>query len=205
MAFNVAALLQNVSRLMAFSMPNRLALEVVNQELLYSTTSVISATSQEPNHPSEGDAYIIPFGGWGGEFPNFIAYFDGEEFLVAPPRTGQLIYIQDTDSFLNFNGSTWIVFGFPAYFNTITVAAAYPVGPTDYTIRVNAASAVVPITLPNCATSVKRVLNIKKIDSSVNLVNVQGNAAIDGLTPYSLAFQNQSITIQSNGVTWDVL
>lgn len=205
MAFNVAAILQNVARLMTFSAPNRLALEIVNQDLLYSTTSVISATSQEPAHPSEGDAYIIPAGGWGGEFPTFIAYFDGEEFIVAPPRTGQLIYIQDTDSFLNFNGTAWFIFGFPAFFNTVLVSSNYPVGPTDFTIRVNAAGSAITITLPNCAASVKRILAIKKVDSSANAVNVQGNAAIDGLTPYALALPNQSITIQSNGVTWDVL
>lgn len=109
MAYNVAAIQQNVARLMAYGGPYRFSLELVNQELLYATNGVVSATSAEPVSPVEGNGYIIPASGWGGEFPTFVAYFDGEEFLLAPPRVGQMIFVQDTLTIQEFNGTAWVL------------------------------------------------------------------------------------------------
>jgi hypothetical protein len=353
---------------MAFGLPDRLALELVNQELLYATNSVISATSQEPLYPSEGDAYIVPPGGWDSDdLGNYIAYFDGENFLTMPPRTSQLIFVQDILGFLTFTGTAWVTFsppfvmtigaaltgginkgllydnagalgnlstanngvlvtsasGVPSIsttlptalalqtpasinlsnaialpvstgvsglgtsvatalginvgsagsfvvnggvlgtpssgvltnvtglpvstgisglaagiatflatpssanlaaaltdetgtgsavfanspiilFNTVTKTANYAVGATDYTIRADATSGAFAITLPAVATS-KRMIVVKKIDATANGVTVSGDGNIDGAPSYILAFSMQSITLQSNGVTWDVL
>lgn len=83
-----------------------------------------------------------------------------------------------------------------------TTAASYVVQPTDYAVMGNAASNAIAVTLPNPATYPGRLLQFKKIDATANTVSFTGT--VDGITTYALVFQNQSVTLQSNGTQWNV-
>ena len=83
----------------------------------------------------------------------------------------------------------------------------------DYTIAagvdvvlVDASGGNRVITLPAVALSNKRVIRIKKTDSSANLVTVDGNASdtIDGALTKILGFQYQALTLICDGVTWHI-
>jgi len=80
----------------------------------------------------------------------------------------------------------------------------YTISINDYTIR---ASGNITITLPSASSSFDsgmvsgRILVIKNVGAGT--VVVAGN--IDGATDYSLASPNQSIMVQSNGSSWDIL
>ena len=90
---------------------------------------------------------------------------------------------------------------------TQTVAVNYTATDSDGTIRVNAAGGARTIALPPAALMIGVVLRVKKVDASANVVTVDANGAelIDGVLTKALAAQYQSITIQSNGTSWDVL
>lgn len=88
--------------------------------------------------------------------------------------------------------------------NISTVSAStYTVQPTDFTLLFNAAGGAQTVILPNPLTYFGRIINLKKVDSTTNLVTFTGN--VDGSSTYSLAFMNQSVTLQSNGTSWSVL
>lgn len=90
----------------------------------------------------------------------------------------------------------------PSTGNISTITTSYTVQSRDVTILADATSGPIPITLPNVVTNMGRFLNFKKVDSSGNAVTFIGT--IDGSSVYSLNFQNQSITLQSNGASWSV-
>lgn len=73
---------------------------------------------------------------------------------------------------------------------------------SDYTIRCNATSGNVVVTLPTVSSSTGQVLAITKTDSSGNTVTFTGGT-VNGFT--SLATQWTKVQIQSNGTTWDVI
>ncbi len=75
------------------------------------------------------------------------------------------------------------------------------------TVLCNATDASFTVTLPASANSKYQIYEIKKIDSTGNAVTIDGNAAetIDGDTTKSLNLQNESITIQSNGISWYII
>lgn len=83
-----------------------------------------------------------------------------------------------------------------------TTASSYIVQPTDYSVLGNAASNAIAVTLPNPATYPGRLLQFKKTDATANQVSFVGT--VDGITTYALVFQNQSVTLQSNGAQWNV-
>lgn len=76
----------------------------------------------------------------------------------------------------------------------------------DYLVLVDATSGALTEKLPASLTSVQTtVLVIKKKDSSVNTVTVDGNGAlIDGVATFVLYTQNSSITLQWNGGGWSI-
>lgn len=79
---------------------------------------------------------------------------------------------------------------------------------SDYTtVLVNAASAPVTITLPAAALSTNKIYRVKKIDATANIVIVEGNGAetIDGDLNITIAFQNSSMDIVSNGTSWYII
>lgn len=75
------------------------------------------------------------------------------------------------------------------------------------TILVNATSGNITITLLASATAGSGFeLTIKKTDSTANTVTIDGNGSetIDGATTQVLAFQNNSMTIISDGTNWQI-
>lgn len=89
----------------------------------------------------------------------------------------------------------------------VTKTGAYTATAADYTIICNASGGAFTITLPAAASHTGRIYHIKKIDSSVNAVTVDGNVSEtidDGLTAV-LTVQYESITIQSDGSEWWIL
>jgi len=104
-------------------------------------------------------------------------------------RQPQITYTQPTKaSFINITASTYTA-------SDITV------------IYADATSNAITITLPAVASVVDRVYNIKKIDSSVNTVTIDGNSSetIDGSTTVVISSQYDSVTIHSNGNEWFIL
>jgi len=71
-------------------------------------------------------------------------------------------------------------------------------------IYVDATSAAVTITLPKVAKNESLTYYIKKIDSSVNAVTIDGNGSetIDGATTQSLPNQYDSIIVNCTGSQW---
>lgn len=87
-----------------------------------------------------------------------------------------------------------------------TEVADYDVALTDYTVRGNPSGGAITFTLPAVASAASRFpFNFKNISSDGSVLNLTGDADIDGVATYPLPFQNQSVTLQSNGTTWDVL
>jgi hypothetical protein len=91
--------------------------------------------------------------------------------------------------------------------STISTVGTYTVTPRDSTLLVNAVSGVITISLPTCADCTGRIYVIKKVDSSVNNVNITsaGSESIDGSATRSLTAQYQVIRVQSNGVNWWII
>lgn len=71
----------------------------------------------------------------------------------------------------------------------------------EYIILCDATSGDLNITLPNVSSTAK--LNIVKIDSSSNAINLIGN--VNGVTDKSIGFQNTCLTIVSTGIYWRIV
>lgn len=88
-----------------------------------------------------------------------------------------------------------------------TKTGAYTVSDDDYTLLCDATGGAFTVTLPPANRRPNRILCLKKIDSSVNAVTVDGDGAetIDGGATKSLATQWTTMLIQTNGANWYVL
>ena len=78
---------------------------------------------------------------------------------------------------------------------------------TDNTILIDATSGPITLTLMSAVTGTGRIFNIKKIDSTPNVVTIKGNAAeiIDGSNTQIITIQWVSYSIQSNATAWYIL
>lgn len=79
---------------------------------------------------------------------------------------------------------------------------------TDRYIRADATAGAFTITLPSAATvGAGWVLTVKKIDTSVNVVTIDGDGAetIDGAASYDLADAYEAVTLVSDGTNWDII
>ncbi len=88
-----------------------------------------------------------------------------------------------------------------------TVTANTSIVVSDYTIRCDCTSGVITLALPAANTVPGTVFVIKKIDNTVSTVQIDPNSTelIDGSTSASIYVYNQSLTIQSNGTSWDII
>jgi hypothetical protein len=70
--------------------------------------------------------------------------------------------------------------------------------------RVDASSGSLPVNLPAAANNRKRVINIKKVDSSSNTITVDpnGSETIDGSSTVTITAQWANLTIISDGSNW---
>lgn len=91
--------------------------------------------------------------------------------------------------------------------NVNQTSTDYTLLSTDDHLRVDAGLAVRNITLPDAFSVVGKVYTIKKIDSSVNAVNILTSLGqlIDGNLTDALTIQYESITLISNGTGWDII
>lgn len=88
------------------------------------------------------------------------------------------------------------------------VASGYTALPSDFAITVNAAGGTATLNLPSAAAYKGKQYVISKYDSSANAVVVTraGSDTIEGATTKSITVQNQTVWIQSDGVSdWVIL
>lgn len=88
-----------------------------------------------------------------------------------------------------------------------TTTTPYTVAAADDVILMDATAGAKTINLPAAASHSGRVLDIKKIDSSVNTVTVDANASetIDGALTAMLDIQNSVLNIISDGTNWRLM
>ena len=90
---------------------------------------------------------------------------------------------------------------------TVDTAVSMTASTYNGTIRVDASGGARVISLLSASFMKGSIIRVKKIDASANTVTIDPSGAetIDGAATKVLAAQYQSITIQSNGTSWDVL
>ncbi len=83
----------------------------------------------------------------------------------------------------------------------------YTVLATDFTILCDCTGGAITVNLPTAVGITGRIYNIKKTDSSVNAVTIDGNGAetIDGAATVTISFQYDSYSVQSNGTNWVIV
>lgn len=85
------------------------------------------------------------------------------------------------------------------------VAVSGSISSLDAVVRADCASGALALTLPAVASVPGKVLVFKKVDASANAATISGDANIDGMPSFTLPQQYNTVWIQSNGVTWDIL
>jgi hypothetical protein len=77
----------------------------------------------------------------------------------------------------------------------------------DFTVMMNATGGNVVATLPDATTVTGIVYNIKKKDTTANIVTISATGAqtIDNIGSLTLTVPYQSITIQSDGANWWII
>jgi hypothetical protein len=83
----------------------------------------------------------------------------------------------------------------------ITITSDYTAKAGDFTILADATGGAITITLPAPDQVQWLYLNIKRMNSGANAVIIDGT--IDGAATTTLASQYKSVTIQSDGTTWN--
>jgi len=87
----------------------------------------------------------------------------------------------------------------------VTKTSDYTATATDYTILCDASGGDLTITLPSAASIPAHIYNVKKIDSSDNLVTIASVSTIDSEASVSTYIQWTNIALQSNGTNWFIL
>ena len=89
----------------------------------------------------------------------------------------------------------------------VTKTANYIIAGGDSVILCNATAGAFTVTLPTAVGREGKVYHTKKIDSSGNLVTVDGDGSetIDGGTTAALSVQYESIMLISDGSTWHII
>ena len=85
--------------------------------------------------------------------------------------------------------------------------SSYTIVEADYLVAFNATGGAVTGTLPAAATSDGQIVTVKKTDSSINAVTVDGNASetIDGAANVILSWQYESATFMCDATGWHLL
>lgn len=123
---------------------------------------------------------------------------------------GFLFFASDTLAISQWNGTAWISFtggATPSTLTERTVTASTTIGALDYTIFADATAGPLTVNYDPAPLS-GRVLNVKKIDSTLNAVthdgnghNIEGGATVVVTTP-GLSLQTQ---YRSAGAEWRVI
>ena len=95
----------------------------------------------------------------------------------------------------------------PRYLALSTKTGAYPLTVSDGVILADATTAGFTLTLPTAVGITGKVFDLKKIDSSANVVTVATTASqtIDGSSTLSISVQWDSFTVVSNGANWSII
>ena len=90
---------------------------------------------------------------------------------------------------------------------TDPITGDYTATSEDRIILVDASSSTVTITLPPTTSSEGKDFFIKKIDSSENSVNIDGNESeeIDGWDIIIMLTQNECIHVVCDGTNWQII
>lgn len=90
-----------------------------------------------------------------------------------------------------------------------TVTSNYIATLADFTILVDAGGGAVTLTLPAASSASSHLYNIKKIDSSANIITIQANAAeliynVSGSNTLYITSQGSAAPIHCDGIAWYV-
>jgi hypothetical protein len=105
----------------------------------------------------------------------------------------------------DYDNSSLAVKGFRPIYRTVTTTASVAVD--DYTLLCDATGGAFTVTLPTPdAANDRMIVNIKKVDSSVNAITIDGDGNdIDGNPTESLPAQWDSLTLQCADGEWFIL
>lgn len=73
---------------------------------------ISSTTAEPPASNSSGDRYLVPASGAGGAWAGYedhITIYDGENWLLLPPKNGWRVYVIDTGEDQLYSNSSWAV------------------------------------------------------------------------------------------------
>lgn len=136
-----------------------------------------------------------------------------QRVAISTPATGLMVYQTDgvENYYVNTSGG-WKSLEKTSV-STVTKTANYTVTLTDYTIRGNATSGNITFTLPTAASAYDsntlegKVYVFKRTDGTANTFTIAANGAelIDGSNTKTITTQYASITVQSNGTSWDII
>lgn len=106
-------------------------------------------------------------------------------------------------------GNDEVDVGFAAspFFTVTSVVGSYAVLPGDFVVLVDASGGDATISLPAASAIPGRWVEVKKIDSSANLVIIDADGAdlIDGFGTQELGAQYEAVPVVSDGSDWNVL
>jgi hypothetical protein len=86
-------------------------------------------------------------------------------------------------------------------FPTATKTANYTVVVSDFYLRLDCTAGNMNVTLP--ALPIETALILKRINAGSNTISLIGT--VDGSTSVTMTTQNQSVTLISNGTSWDIV
>ena len=114
-----------------------------------------------------------------------------------------LVEANETTSIVNADITNDRVYSIKRWAHT-SVSVNTTLNDAHHVVTVDATGGARTITLPTASGILGKVYVIKKIDSSANVVTVDGNAAetIDGATTITLPLQWSSTIMQSDGTNW---
>jgi hypothetical protein len=82
-----------------------------------------------------------------------------------------------------------------------------PVLENDYILLADATTGNIVLDLPPAATNSGALVTVKKLDSSVNTVTVEGNGAetVEGVANKVLTAQYETLRIMCDGTSWWII
>lgn len=158
--------------------------------------------------PNEWGKWItVPTGGGGGGGTAKLRRYEDELVEIGGlwrSNSFSNVYVSDTapasprinDVWLDTSGT-----------NVVTKTSDYSATVTDYTILCDASGGDITITLPSASTFPGHGFQIKKIDSTDNIVTIEPTSpdVIDGETSVLTVEQWTNIMVQSDGTNWYIL
>lgn len=150
---------------------------------------------------NEGSSFVAGGSGSGGSGSLQDAYEEGRHITTT---AGQPVTISGANEALTIAGDVTINGALKFRLNTRTETANTSTTVNDDLILIDATSGIITVSLPVAATVPGKKIHIKKIDSSVNTVDIEANGAetIDGLNTISISVQYQSYSVVSDGTEW---